>query len=140
MSVCVCILALVIWQAYCVFFVLYCYLYHIFHLISWTTWFLEKNWLYNVCFDCLYNFCMKHFIVPRIIEQDILNLHRLSHKVPIIHVRFNIKLEFLQQVFKNSSEFHISWKFIQWEPSCSMWTGIHDKTSSYLSQFCEHAY
>ena len=40
------------------------------------------------------------FHIPRIIQQDIINLHGLSCKVPIIRVGFNIKLEFPRQVLK----------------------------------------
>jgi hypothetical protein len=37
----------------------------------------------------------------------------------------------------------MSCKFVQWEPSCSIWTDTqtdgHDEASSRFSQFCERA-
>jgi len=43
----------------------------------------------NVCFDFLYNFCMKHFFILRRIQQDIItDVHTSSCKVTIIVVRF----------------------------------------------------
>jgi hypothetical protein len=36
-------------------------------------------------------------------------------------------------------KYQISWKSVQWVPSCSMWTDGHDKANSCFSQFCECA-
>jgi len=35
--------------------------------------------------------------------------------------------------------YQISWKSVQWEPSCSMRTNGHDEANSRISQFCERA-
>jgi hypothetical protein len=39
--------------------------------------------------------------------------------------------------FRKILKYRISWKSVQWEPSCSMWTGRHDEANSRFSQFCE---
>jgi hypothetical protein len=35
----------------------------------------------NLCFDFLYNFCLKHFLVPRRIERDIVNVRTVGLQV-----------------------------------------------------------
>jgi len=44
-----------------------------------------------------------------------------SCTVPVILVSLSINLEFSRQIFEYSNiKFHISWKSVQWEPSCSI--------------------
>jgi hypothetical protein len=54
-----------------------------------------------------------------------------------------MKLEFSQQIFKKYS-YQISWKSIQWEPSCSIhmdgWTETHYDPNNCFLQFCKHRY
>ena len=49
-----------------------------------------------------------------------------------------MKLEFSRQIFE---KYCLPWKFVQWEPSCSMWTDRqthrHDEGNCHFSQFCE---
>jgi hypothetical protein len=68
------------------------------------------------------------------------NVHRSSCKVPVILVRFLIKLEFLRQMLEKYSNI----KFYE-NPSsgsrvvCSVRTDGHDETNSRFSHFCELA-
>jgi len=45
--------------------------------------------------------------------------------------------------FQKIFQHQISWKSVQWEPSCSTWTDgrtdKHDKANSHFQQFCECA-
>jgi hypothetical protein len=50
-----------------------------------------------------------------------------------------MKLEFSRQIFEKILKYQISWKSVQWEPSCSMRTGRHDEGNSHFLQFCDRA-
>jgi hypothetical protein len=50
--------------------------------------FRKKVTEHKMYFDFLYNFSLKHFIILRRIQQDIINLYRSSCEVPISLVRF----------------------------------------------------
>jgi len=56
----------------------------------------------NVCFDFLYIFCENFLFLRRIQRDAILNVHRSSCKVPILLVRFEIDLNFLDRFLKNT--------------------------------------
>ena len=53
--------------------------------------------------------------------------------------RISMKLEFHRQIFRKIHKCKISWKSVQWEPSCSMRTDGRDETNSRFSKFCERA-
>ena len=96
------------------------------------------------------------FLIPRRTELDIIiNVHRLSYKVPSYKVPsykvplclsdFNKIRFFFRQIFLKVLKYQISWKSVKWEPSCSMrrtdgWTDKQDEANSRLSQFCERAW
>jgi len=41
--------------------------------------------------------------------------------------------------FRKILRYQMSWKFIPWQPSCSMRTDRYDEANSHLSQFCKCA-
>jgi hypothetical protein len=62
-----------------------------FHIISYTARFSrgkKKITEQKMCFDFLYNFCLKLFSLRRIQRDIIINVHRSSNKVPVILVTF----------------------------------------------------
>jgi len=58
----------------------------------------------------------------------------LHVKYPLFLSDFNGTL-FFSIIIK----YQISWKSVQWEPSCSMWADRHDKANNRFLQFCERA-
>jgi len=60
------------------------------YLINGTTFGGKKPQLLkqNVCFDFIYNFCLKHLTLRRIQQDIIINVQRYSRKVPLVLVRF----------------------------------------------------
>jgi len=45
----------------------------------------------------------------------------------------------LRTAFLKTPKYQMSWKSVQWEPSCSLGTDGHDEANSRFSQFCERA-
>jgi len=41
--------------------------------------------------------------------------------------------------FRKIGWYEISWKSVQWEPSCFMRSGRHDEVNGHFSHFCENA-
>jgi hypothetical protein len=89
----------------------------IFKNISYTVRFLDKSyWTQNVCFDSLYNFCLKHILF----EEDLSDIYiRLYIKYPLFLSYLNKNLIFWTY-FRKTFKYTISRKSVQWEPNCSM--------------------
>jgi hypothetical protein len=56
--------------------------------------FWEKVIEHKVCFDFLYNFCLKHVSLRRIQQDIISNVHLSLYKVPVIFVKLNLLTDF----------------------------------------------
>jgi hypothetical protein len=107
--------------------VLYCHLwpvwlYQIFphYLINGTT-FGKK--LLNI--KCVFRFYLQIlseiFLILRRIQRDIIiNVHMSSCKVPLFLSDFNEAWIFSTE-FRKIDKYQISWKSVQWNPSCSMY-------------------
>jgi len=61
------------------------------------------------------------FLIVGRSKQDIItNVHWAPCKVPVILVRFQMKYEFSQNIFRKIVKYQIKCKFVQWEPRCYM--------------------
>ena len=83
------------------------------------------------------------FLILRRNERDtIQNVCWCSSKVPVIFVRVEWNYNSFDRFWKKL-KCKISWKSVQWEPSCSIQTGRrtarHDEGNRRFSQFCERA-
>jgi hypothetical protein len=74
----------------------------------------------TVCFDFLYNFCLKHFSFYE-------KLSKIWSKMYIgLHVKYPLSLSYIHETnfldrFSKIFKYQILWKSVQWEPRCSMW-------------------
>jgi hypothetical protein len=110
-------------------------LYYIFpHYLKTARFSKKKNIRRKMCFDFLYKFLWN-------ISEFKKNLARYNHKcILVILVRFYRNLIFSTD-FRKIFKYKISWKFIQWEPSCCVravgrrQTDRHDETNCRFSQF-----
>jgi hypothetical protein len=70
----------------------------------------------------LYNFCQKHFSFSTDVSDILLKMYIVLHvKYPLVLSDFNETWIFLTD-FRKKLKHQISWKSVQWEPSCSMRT------------------
>jgi hypothetical protein len=63
----------------------------------------------------------ENFLILKINQRDIINIHRSSCKVPLFLSDFN-KTQFFLTDFRKIPKYKISWKSIQWQPHSSMQT------------------
>jgi hypothetical protein len=128
--VCLCSLSYPACKATVTYYILTCGLYVstiFFHIISQRPTFERK--LLNITSVFRFfstTFFLKRFIIPRRTERYIIiNAQRSSHKVPVILVKFLMKLELYWQVFEKNTQNQISYKSVQWDPSHPMRTDGH---------------
>jgi hypothetical protein len=73
-----------------------------------------------VCFYFVENFWSETFLIPRIIQRNIvINLYSSS----VFLSGFN-KFWIFSRDFSKVLKYKVSWKHFQWELTCSMWTDI----------------
>ena len=120
-----------------------------FHIISYTARFSggkKKVAEHKTCVLIFSTDSSETFLTPRTIQRDIvINIHNTSScKVgyPLFLSAFN-ETWILSTDFPKILKYQIPWKFVQWEPSCSMRTGrrrdTRDEANSRFSRFCELA-
>jgi hypothetical protein len=91
---------------------------------------------HKMCFDFLYNCYWKHFPFEEklsvIWSEKYIGLHPVKYRLFLsdFHQIWIFWTDFLKKI-----KCRFSWKFVQWEPSCSMRTDVHDEASSPFSQF-----
>jgi hypothetical protein len=87
------------------------------------------------------------FLILRRNERDVIKNFIYFHvNSPLLSSYFNETWNIAGYIRK-TLQLQISWKSVQWEPSCSMWTDRrtdrqadrHDKANNSFSQFCESA-
>ena len=85
--------------------------------------FLYKKyyWRNDVSFDFIYNFVWNISHPQKNQLGIVMNVHRSSYKVHVILVMFSSKLNYSKH-FQTILKYKISWKSVQWKPSCSMRT------------------
>jgi hypothetical protein len=104
----------------------------------------KKNTEQKICVLCLsLQFLSEEFLILRRNQQDTINVHRFSCKVPINTCQLLIKLEFSAQILEKYTNKKISRKSVHWELSCTMPTDgrmdVRDEAISRFTQFCETA-
>ena len=90
--------------------------------------------------------CISWFY-PQILSKIFLILRRIQPAKSQIHIGINLKYPLLLSEFKDTWLFpkhyrkifmcEISWKSVQSEPSCSIWTDRRDKLNGRFSQYYE---
>ena len=100
---------------------------------------VEKNyWTWNVWFDFLDTFFLKHYAVCEELSEIWTKLHICLHvKDPLFLSDFNERWIFSTHIRKIRI-YQIWWKSVHWEASSTR-TNRHDEANSLFSQFCEHA-
>ena len=118
-------------------------LYNIFphYLIICTILEKESYWAWNVCFDFLRT--LAKFLILRRIHRDVIaSPFGLHAACPLFLSDFSETWSFTTDFLK-ILKYEISWKSVQWEPSCSVrWDGQterHNEADSRSLQFCESA-
>jgi len=112
-------------------------------LINGTIFEKKKSYLTKMWILIFYTNLSKTFLVLRMYKWDIIiNVHRISCKIPLFLTDFN-ETSIFQTHFRNILKYQISLNSFQRGPSCSMQkdrqTDRHDEGKSRFSQSCESA-
>jgi hypothetical protein len=105
--------------------------------------FREEVWNTKMCSFFLYVQSLSEIFLfqKRIAQDTVIKMYRYPYKAPVILLRFQWKFNFLDSFSWNNE---ISWKSVEWEPSCSMRTDgrtdRHDEANClFLSQLFKYA-
>jgi hypothetical protein len=90
---------------------------------------------------CVFGFSIESltetFLIIRKIQRGIINVEKSSCQILT-------KTEIFSRDFRKILKHQVSWKSVQWEPSCSTRptgrTNRHDEANSHFSQFCERVF
>jgi len=107
------------------------------YLINGTIFVTKKKLLNTKCVFWFLSttFVWKSFFILRRIERDVMK------KGNSLHVKCQLFLSDFNETWTSSTQFRkvlkykISWKSVQWKPSCSMRTDGHYEANSRFSQF-----
>ena len=106
------------------------WLYHTFQNIIQRIRFSGKKtyWIQNDLMLIFSNFFREIFSFLRRKQRDtMINVYQPSCKVPVIFLRFYWNFNFLDR-FSKVFEYQVTWKSLQLEPSCTIWTeGMTDR-------------
>jgi hypothetical protein len=82
--------------------------------------FRKKGIKHKMCFNFLYNFCLKHFSFYEEFSEISQMYEGIHVKYPIFLSDFNEIWVFFQQIFEKYSNIQFHEKSVEWETSCSM--------------------
>jgi hypothetical protein len=90
--------------------------------LSTLSHFRRKVIEHKICFDFLYNFCLKNFSLYEEFSEILSQMYTGFHvKYPLFLSEFN-KTQIFSTYFQKNRKYKISLKPVQWEPDCSMRT------------------
>jgi len=112
----------------------------LFHIISLTARFSKNVTEHKMCFDFLYNVCLKHAIVRRTARDMIKNVYCSSYAIPVYLSDFN-------ETLISSTDFRKNTQISNFTKICPVRaeyhadgrTDTHDKANGRFSQFSERA-
>jgi hypothetical protein len=87
----------------------------------------KSYWTQNVCSDCLCNFRLKHFSFCEDLSKIWSNMYIGLHVQYPLFLSYFKKAQIFSTVFRKILKYQISWKSVQWEPSCPKRTDGHEK-------------
>ena len=92
-----------------------------------------------MCFDFLYNFCLKHLSFSEEMNEIGSKMYTGLHvKYPLFLSDFNVTW-FYSTDFRKIFTYQILWKSVQWERSCSMRTDGQTDITKLIAAFCNFA-
>jgi len=102
---------------------------------KWDNFFKKNYWIQNLFWFSL-QLLSETFLNLRRTERDMIKKYiGLNVKSPVFLSSFNYT--WILTDFWQILKYQISWKSVQWVPSCSVQTDRHEKANSRFSQYCE---
>jgi hypothetical protein len=114
--------------------------YHIFpHYLINGTIFAEKLLHIKCVFIFSITLSTTFLIVRRTQRGIVINIHSFSCKVPCYSCQILIRLEFPRQSLRKLLKCQISWKSVQWKPSCPMRRDRQTDMTKLVAASCNFA-